>query len=135
METGFSVFNTEAHPIDGAALECCRMLNLKNSNQDEDLNIFEEIQLDNLFEKFLALDSNSIDLDFSNYIQNEYDELKRDDLNKEKKEQIKFEKMCAKTRNSNVIIDEKSFLSQNTCSTNDTFKLYVSYLANESFYP
>ena len=61
------------------------MLNLKNSNQDEDINIFEEIKLDNLFEKFLALDSNSIDLDFSNYIQNEYDELKRDDLNQEKK--------------------------------------------------
>ena len=27
IETGFYVFNTEAHPIDGAALDCCQRFN------------------------------------------------------------------------------------------------------------
>lgn len=50
VETGFYVFNTEAHPIDGGSLDCCMRLNSMKKKALE-----ESIDLNQVFERYIRL--------------------------------------------------------------------------------
>jgi hypothetical protein len=52
VETGFYIFNTEAHPIDGASLDCCQRLNF-NKNK----NIMNTIDMNGILERYAQLHS------------------------------------------------------------------------------
>jgi hypothetical protein len=57
IETGFYVFNTEAHPIDGAALDCC--MTLKSQNNEPLKTLFDTIDLKTILERYLDLSTNT----------------------------------------------------------------------------
>jgi hypothetical protein len=68
------MFNTEAHPIDGACLECCRSLNLKKNNendqrdnsnnqQEDEQWLFLNNNLETLVNKYIKLIKNADDYD------------------------------------------------------------------------
>ena len=124
IETGYSIFNTEAHPIDGAALECCQTLKSKE-------NLFNQLDLSKLIDKYININSVRTNID----VNQEYSDLKHEFEVELEQTEVKFQKLCDKLKNTNLIISEMSFLTEMTCSTNDTFKLHVSYLNNESFFP
>ena len=79
IETGYFFFNTEAHPIDGASLECCRILRNKElKNEDEDMNIFNHLNLEKLFDRYVDLSTGSNRLDEFEFEKNDK-ENERDD--------------------------------------------------------
>lgn len=101
LETGLFIFNTEAHPVDGGSLECCRKQRLKEKeNQDEDLNIFEHIDVDKLVDKMVVLSSPkeylhiSSNLTDSKTLREEYEELQVKALKENAENQQKLKVYC-----------------------------------------
>ena len=104
-------------------------------NDYVDAKVLKEINAEKLIEKYIALNSESISLDYNNYIQQEYEEMNAESLLQDEKKDASFQKLCERMRNTNIIVEEVNFVNENSCSINDTFKLHVSYLDNKSFYP
>ncbi len=110
---------------------------MKHKNIKEyNAKVLEEISdPDKLLEKYITLNSEFESSDFSNYIQKEYEEINAKNLIQEKKKDSKFQKICERMRNTNIIVEEVNFVFENTCPINDTFKFYTAYFDNKSFYP
>ena len=148
IETGFFLFNTEAHPIDGASLECCRALNSKKtSNKNLEYNILSNLNLDKLIDRFVDLKSefrNRLENKLNKTMNQEFRELKTELDNELKSHDDKQNSFCLKqkTNKPNNLFnndDNSGTLSTKSnpflCSLNNTFALQVSFLNSQNFYP
>ncbi len=95
IETGFYVFNTEAHPIDGAALDCCMKLNEQNT--DPLPSLMELIDLKMVFERYLDLINSDFEI-------------------RDAKDEVSYPADYGKSNASSI--DKDSFL----CNLNEKFK-------------
>jgi len=137
IETGFFFFNTEAHPVDGASLECCRMLRSKTDNP-ETPSLLQSLNLEKLLNKHIG------PFTTEKYKQNEdLVQDKANDLLKEEIERNFFANLCNRMVNNTVDRDfilssmGQYFNTQNpfTCTTNDTFSLQMSFINTQSYFP
>ena len=139
LETGFFFFNTEAHPIDGAALDCCVTLREKKS----DLN---NLNLNKLINRYVKLSTGSeIDENESDILtmKQEIDNLIGKNLMEEEERKVHLGEMCDKLKQNpqSVELNSKEEIKiwgheyPFTCSLNSSFKLDVSHLNNFNYYP
>ena len=152
--TGFYIFNTEAHPIDGACLECCRTLNRKNStaaSTKSDLNRklvdrYANLRLRNQLASSQELyNENRFSL---KSFDEEFDDLRHELDRDEQRSDEKFKEYCFHTANLNdtqaqsfklIDDDQEALLFGHfypfRCSLNNTFKLRVNNLYTQSYFP
>lgn len=124
IETGFNIFNTEAHPLDGAALECCRSFRANHNKT----SLLKQVHLDGLLNKYLRVNEYEP-------IEKAYETL-REELDREDEQQeARFRHLCAKLKNPNLASSCDTTDCEINCSTNDTFQLHVSHLNNINFFP
>jgi mannosidase alpha-like ER degradation enhancer 2 len=129
IETGYFFFNTEAHPVDGAALECCRILRDKTKTKDLDF--------DKLVDQYVKLKSTKSpatvdDNSGKKSMKQEYQEIKANMLLKSEKIEL-----CADSKvKSNVTLNKvKINYFPLSCSLDDSFEIHTSLLNNFNFYP
>lgn len=134
IETGYFFFNTEAHPVDGASLECCRSLNGAKQNT----SLIDKLNLDKLIEKHILFDTNEKPTLNKEYLE---DKTKKEMENLN--ENNWRSKLCDKITNDSVykefIVDSMTEYHRVgnplMCSLNDTFKLRMSYVNSENYFP
>jgi hypothetical protein len=139
LETGFFFFNTEAHPIDGAALDCCVTLREKKT----ELN---NLNLDKLINRYVKL-STGIEVDEDESVlstmKQELDDLIDKNIKEEDQSKVNLAEMCNKLKQNpqSVELNSKEEIKiwgheyPYTCSLNLSFKLDVSQLNNFNYYP
>lgn len=133
-------FNTEAHPIDGASLECCRAMRNKEKNKhlDESLDVLAYVNPENLVERYIRLNAaaarNSENLahlqplSISKSMKDEYEEDRVAERLEEEKAQSQLLLACQnKTRYQPI----DSF----GCSMNNTFRIYTSLFNSHTYFP
>jgi hypothetical protein len=156
IETGLTFFNTEAHPIDGSCLECCRVQRLKQSeNVHDDLQLFEQLDVEALIGKYLKLKTEQNQTTVAEYDDEDYsqDELStgqkyekfREDLQVEDVErEERFTTYCKNVDANNQIVnimnsEEKIRAFDHTypfsCSTSNSFRILLERLGQFSYYP
>jgi len=157
IETGLTFFNTEAHPIDGSCLECCRVQRLRqNGNVHEDLRLFDELDFEALIDKYLKLKTEQNQTRVGDekgnedYLQDElttsqkYEKFKEDLLLEEVEREQNFATYCknvdANNQLVNVVNSEekvKAFdhIQPFSCSTSNLFRILLERLDQFSYYP
>ena len=110
---------------------------MNKNNNENNAKISKEFNAEKLLEKYMALNSESINLDFNNYIQREYEEINGENLIQDKQKFVQFQKLCERLRNpvSQNPVKEINFVYENSCSNNDSFKFYTSNFDNKNFFP
>ena len=164
IETGFFIFNTEAHPVDGASLECCRTLRSQTLNQNDlEMEVYDFLNIDKLLDRFVRLSNKnkyaydkreSSDAYWNKTMKEEYEEL-RDNMQQEfQMNNLKFKQFCQSLFSNNNgssttspsqmqtntfdLLHEKAIHSRNypfTCSLNNTFRLSTTYLNSLNNFP
>jgi hypothetical protein len=136
-------FNTEAHPIDGASLECCQAMREKDlGNKDEDWEMLESLNLKSLLNRY-------VQLRFNNEKSFGYSPL--DDINnpvyKTMKQEYFEDKLEFKRQEDQAEAQLLLYYQNRTryelnggknafgCSLNKTFKPYTSLYNNPSYFP
>ena len=155
VETGFFFFNTEAHPLDGAAIECCRVQRLADKNkegrEDEYASLLRELNVESLIERYVSLSSPSPSSSSRNSNirkQSSDDEalslMMDENAMSVAKSQTRLHRYCEHAANGetlvNLINDPSEVVAwghnyPSTCSLNDTFRVFASNLNSFSFYP
>jgi hypothetical protein len=130
-------FNTEAHPIDGASLECCRaMRNKEKKHLDESLDVLAYVNPENLVERYIRLNAARNPenlallqpLSISKSMKDEYEEDRVAEKLEEEKAHSRLLLACQnKTRYQPV----DSF----GCSLNNTFRIYTSLFNSHTYFP
>lgn len=146
IETGLFVFNTEAHPIDGGSLECCRVQRGKQASLDETVNLSQ------LVDRYLSLKSvkntpvvdHLSSLRFKN-MRDEFKELRDQMANELRVYDLRNHcESSLTTSNNNLNISTDFFDDKTrnryresafTCSMNNTFRLATSFLNQPSYFP
>lgn len=140
IETGFFFFNTEAHPVDGAALECCRSF---RSEEDDSELISELIDryMDIKFGQF-SFNRYEKSKEFKTLNQ-EYEELGRVEREKELQQDQDHEEYC-KNKEDFKMTRKKPSLSDLretghnipfTCFLNDSFNIHINTYNSFSYFP
>ena len=128
IETGYFYFNTEAHPVDGASLECCRVLRDPQSN--------ENLNLEDLLDKYLkmSLPDHQNEDENKKTMRQEYQEIKE-----KMKSKLEKNELCEETNQtklSNVTLNEKNVnMFPLSCSLDDSFEINTNLFNNLNFYP
>ena len=116
--------------IDGASLECCRILRSKNQ---EDIDIYEYLNLGKLVDKYVKLSTGREDFEQAKTMKQEYQEIKEIE-----KLHIKTLEPCdenAGTASNKSISNEEVSYYPLTCSLDDSFEIHTSLLNNLNLYP
>lgn len=135
METGFFVFNTEAHPIDGAALDCC--ISMRQTKHD-----LAHLDVTQLIEKH-SQQKQQQQAKMEKSMREEFTELVEENREKRMAEEAQVKEMCTQWRNSPLSMELNSYKEKLetghsypfTCSMNHTFRLHVSHFNSFSYYP
>ncbi|CAF0856710.1 unnamed protein product [Brachionus calyciflorus] len=150
IETGLFFFNTEAHPIDGGSLECCRLLRLKEKNNDEQLEILEKLDIENLIDRYVDLSTLEKNLflienyDEHTSIKQDYEDYLKSIHLKEKIDEQKLEKYCRDKKEGKTTIDAQKKeldiiqMGHNypfSCYLNESFNIFASTLNNFNYFP
>ncbi|RNA32625.1 ER degradation-enhancing alpha-mannosidase 2 isoform X1 [Brachionus plicatilis] len=140
IETGFFFFNTEAHPIDGASLECCQIL---GSEEDE-----PEL-LPQLIDGYIESKSGHYLLDdltkrkYFKTLNQEYEEFKQILREEEEKEAQEHQHFCKnKEEFKNIqketslsVLRDKGHDFPFTCFLNDSFNIHINTYNSFSYFP
>lgn len=137
IETGFFFFNTEAHPIDGACLECCRSLR-SEKEESEFLPKLIDRYVDVKFGHYSFGDYNKRS-DFKTLNQ-EYEELRQFMIKKEAQEQ---ENYCKSKKEFQKLPEKASLTTLReighdypfSCFLNDSFNIHINTYNSFSYFP
>jgi hypothetical protein len=158
IETGLTFFNTEAHPIDGSCLECCRVQRLKqNENIHEDLQLFDKLDVEELIDKYLKLKTEQnqtsveeIDDEEQRFSKDKlttsqkYEKFIEDLQSKEADREDRFANYCknvdANNQLVNIVNSEEKIKAFDhiypfSCSTSNSFRILLERLGQFSYYP
>ena len=110
IETGFNFFNTEAHPIDGATIDCCPSLKRES-------NLFTDADLNKLLNRHILLNTENqfghVNIDDTYKTMNqEYIEAKEKELKQNERDNQYLVNLCAKLRSPSSA-NQKSFILSN----------------------
>jgi len=143
IETGYFFFNTEAHPIDGASLECCRVLKSTNPEvKNESLSLLKRLNLTKLINRHIELNSKHSNVDIKG-LNEEYKLLKKQEeleqLNKDSLRLNICSKMINNTAHREFIINSWDLYSSKdspfTCSLENQFSRRMSFINNQNYFP
>jgi hypothetical protein len=157
IETGLFIFNTEAHPVDGGSLECCRSQHSAgeaNEANEIDMKIYDFLNIESLVDRYVRLSNQGAPLPLSRpfatgkpTLQEEYKKLQEKIKEEFKLDELKFKLFCESIFNngSSASLNSKlDFIEEQptsghdfpfTCSLNNTFKVTAAYLNNLNNFP
>jgi len=138
IETGFFFFNTEAHPVDGASLECCRLLR-SGVDSPEGPDLLQSLDLSKLLNKHIR----TLSGDSRNGQDESLVKEKPDDELRKANERSFFANLCSRLGNDTVHRDfilstmGEYYQTRNpfTCTTYDSFELQMSFINSQSYFP
>jgi hypothetical protein len=152
IETGLFIFNTEAHPVDGASLECCRVQrhNKAKDKKSIDMELYEFLDIDQILDRYVRLSSRQKNRSPNrprNLTSTKEEYLAMQEKMKEefKLDELRVKLFCDslftnETQKSRIdFVEEKKSTRVNqfpfTCSLNNSFRVRTHFLSSLSNFP